>query len=386
MSKPTMSSRQRVLKTLNHEDPDRVPFNLSLTVDVYHRLRSHLGLSPDPDKATGIWTEVTSSPDLLEAMKVDFYQVKLNPPSRRPLIGSRHDLTFDEWGIGRAKVFREDGSYYHEMAVHPLAGATLQDVERYPWPDPYDPARTEGLRDQVLQIRENTDKAIMAKFANSVWEQSWWLYGMQSWLENLILAPEIPCAIMDKVCDVAVGLMDVGLEAMGDLVDVVRLSGEDLGTQLGPMISPRLFNELVRPRFERLWRAAKARLLQRNPAGKLMLHSCGNVRPFIPTWIEMGLDILDPIQPRAASMDPRSLKRDFGRQLVFHGGIDIQQVLPLGSPREVMEEVRRYIQIMGPGGGYIVAPAHNVQSDVPPANLVAMRDAIEAFGYYPIEQ
>jgi uroporphyrinogen decarboxylase len=384
MPKPSMSSRQRVLKALNHEEPDRVPFNLSLTVDVYHRLRSHLGLPPDPDKPTGIWTEVSSSPDLLEAMKVDFYHVKLKPPSRSHSMGSREDLVFDEWGIGRKKIAREGGSYYYEIVKHPLAEATLQDVERYPWPDPFDSARTEGLRDEVLNIRQETDRAIIAKFANSIWEQSWWLYGMQSWLENLILAPEVPCAIMDKVCDVAVGLIDVGLEAVGDLVDVVRLSGEDLGTQSGPLISPQLFNQLVRPRFERLWRRGKSKLLQRNSAGKLMLHSCGSVRSFVPDWIQMGLDILDPIQPRAAGMEPENLKGDFGRQLVFHGGIDIQRVLPFGSPSEVMEEVRRYIRVMGPGGGYIVAPAHNVQSDVPPANLVAMRDAIEAYGYYPL--
>jgi uroporphyrinogen decarboxylase len=190
---------------------------------------------------------------------------------------------------------------------------------------------------------------------------------------------------MDRVCDVAVGTMEAGMDAVGDLVDIVRLSGEDLGTQLGPMISPKLFDQLVRPRFERLWGAAKDGLAKKNPNGKLMLHSCGDIRPFIPTWIEMGLDVLDPIQPRAAEMDPLQLKQDFGSQLVFHGGIDIQQVLPFGSRDEVMQEVRRYMESLGPGGGYIVAPAHNVQSDVPPENLVAMRDAIDAFGRYPLK-
>jgi uroporphyrinogen decarboxylase len=174
------------------------------------------------------------------------------------------------------------------------------------------------------------------------------------------------------------------MEAVGDLVDIVRLSGEDLGTQTAPMISPRLFNELVRPRFERLWGCARRKLAEKNPAGKLMVHSCGNVRPFIPSWIEMGLDILDPIQPRARGMEPDGLKRDFGDRLVFHGGIDLQYTLPFGTVEDVCGEVRRYIRALAPGGGYIVAPAHNVQSDVPPANLVAIRDAIQAFGTYPI--
>jgi uroporphyrinogen decarboxylase len=151
------------------------------------------------------------------------------------------------------------------------------------------------------------------------------------------------------------------------------------------MISPKLFNALVQPRFARLWDTAKSLSQAKNPAAKLMLHSCGNVRPFIPTWIEMGLDILDPIQPRARGMEPDGLKRDFGGQLTFHGGLDLQHTLPFGSPAEVQAEVKRYIQALGPGGGYIVAPAHNVQSDVPPANLVAARDAVEQFGTYPLE-
>jgi uroporphyrinogen decarboxylase len=150
------------------------------------------------------------------------------------------------------------------------------------------------------------------------------------------------------------------------------------------MISPKLFHELVRPRFARLWNLARKKLQEKNPAGKLMLHSCGNVRPFIPTWIEMGLDILDPIQPRARGMEPEGLKRDFGDRLVFHGGLDIQHTLPFGTQQDVAAEVKRYMSILAPGGGYIVAPAHNVQSDVPPANLVAIRDAIQEFGNYPI--
>jgi uroporphyrinogen decarboxylase len=115
-----------------------------------------------------------------------------------------------------------------------------------------------------------------------------------------------------------------------------------------------------------------------------MLHSCGNIRPFIPTWIEMGLDILDPIQPRARGMEPEGLKRDFGEILVFHGGLDIQSTLPFGTTEEVAEEVKRYIRALAPGGGYIIAPAHNVQSDVPPQNLVSVRDAIRDYGTYPI--
>jgi uroporphyrinogen decarboxylase len=385
MLRKTMTSRERVLKTLEHQEPDRVPFNLALTVDIYHSLRNYLGLPLDLDKSAGLWTDVSLEFDLIEAMNLDFCHIGLNPPGRTSLKGPVEWLQYDEWGIGRTRVIREDGSYYNEMVYHPLANATLEDVQNYPWPDPDDPAQVEGLRQKALRLRRDTEKAIIGKFANSIWEQSWWLYGMEAFLVDLYAKPEVVCAIMDKVTEIAVGRMEAGMETIGDLVDIVRLSGEDLGTQNAPMISPKLFHSMVQPRFSRLWNAARSKIEQKNPAAKLMLHSCGNVRPFLATWIEMGLNILDPIQPRARGMEPMGLKKDFGEQLIFHGGIDLQHTLPFGTPEEVQAEVRRYIQTLGPGGGYIVSPAHNVQSDVPPANLVAIRDTVEAYGNYPIK-
>jgi uroporphyrinogen decarboxylase len=317
-------------------------------------------------------------------MGVDLYYTGLQPPANWSAPATGDGLLYDEWGIGRTRVNRVDGGYYYEMVKHPLAGATLEEVEAWPWPDPYDPGRTDGLREKLLRIREETDKAIMFKSSTAIWEQSWWTYGMQDWMVDIVLQPDVVGAIMDKVTEVAVGMMEVGMEAVGDLVDIVRLSGEDLGTQLAPMISPKMFDAMVKPRFKRLWDTAREKIEQKQPEAKLMVHSCGNIRPFIPAWIDMGLDVLDPIQPQAQGMEPERLKKDFGDRLVFHGGIDLQQVLPNGTPEEVKAEVRRYIQALSPGGGYIVAPAHNVQSDVPPENLVAIRDAIEEYGRYPI--
>ena len=201
---------------------------------------------------------------------------------------------------------------------------------------------------------------------------------------DLVMKPEITTAIMSKITEIAMGFAEVGLETIGDLVDILRLSGEDLGTQTGPMISRSMYTNMLQPHFRKYWDFAKQKLLEKNPAAKMQLHSCGNIRPYIPSWIEMGLDILEPVQPHVKGMEPEGLKQDFGRQLAFHGGIDLQQVLPFGTTEEVMEEVKHYIEALGPGGGYVVAPAHNVQSDVPPANLVAIRDAIEAYGYYPL--
>jgi uroporphyrinogen decarboxylase len=384
MPNSTMTSRQRVQLAINHRQPDRVPFDLALTADIYDSLRRYLNLSPDSDRSLGYWTEVTPSMDLLDAMQVDFYTSGLNKPAN-PRSHQRNDgLYYDEWGIGRRRVERPNGGYYFEMVYHPLANASLQDILDYPWPDPQDPGRVNGLRERILRVHNETDKAIVMKFSNSIWEMSWWLRGLEQWMIDLTEHPDIVAAILEHVTETAIGLSKVGIQAVGDLVDILRLSGEDLGTQLNPMISTRMYQQIVRPYFERFWRAAKSDLLQKNPAGKTMLHSCGSVRAFIPDWIDMGLDILDPIQPRARGMEPDGLKRDFGERLVFHGGIDIQHTLPFGTPQEVMLEVQRYIRALAPGGGYIVAPAHNVQGDVPPQNLVALRDAVLEYGWYPI--
>jgi uroporphyrinogen decarboxylase len=385
MQRKILSSRQRVLQTLNHMEPDRVPFNLTITVDVYGRLRQALGLSPDPSQKMGVWTNVKPDIDFIEAMQLDIFYVGLNPPTNQRPPRSDSDLLYDEWGIGRKKIDRQDGSFYYEMIEHPLANASLEDIRGYTWPDPFDPGRVAGLSETVKRIRNETDKAIMAKFSNSIWEQSWWLRGMQRWMMDLITNPEVCCAIMDKTCDLAMQFAQVGIETIGEQIDILRLSGEDLGTQRATMISPEMFAQYVRPRFERYWRFVKSKLREKNPNAKLMLHSCGSVRPFIPDWIEMGLDILDPVQPQAAGMEPMELKRDFGDRLIFHGGIDIQHTLPFGTPEEVAAEARRYMRTLGQGGGYIIAPAHNVQSDVPPENLIALRDAVEAYGYYPLQ-
>ncbi len=279
-------------------------------------------------------------------------------------------------GRGAGKGGREDGSFYYEMVKHPLAKLDRAEIEAHPWPDPFDPARTAGVREKFERMREETDKAIVGKFTTSIWEQATYLCGLQNFLEALALEPEAAGAVLDKTCDVAMGLAEVGLNAAGDLIDIFRLSGEDLGTQRSSLISPGMYERFVRPRHARLWTYVKSRLKEINPQAKMMLHSCGAVRAFIPAWIEMGLDVLDPIQPSAAGMAAKGLKADFGDRLSFHGGLDLQEILPHGTPEQVKAHVRETLAALAPGGGYILSPAHNVQSDVPAENLIAIRDAL----------
>ena len=381
-----MISRERVVAALEHREPDRVPISMSITIDAYNNLKRYLGIDLEEDLKIGRWTEVSIHPLVAEKFGLDVIWLPMGSPHKKPpQPKDPNNQRIDQWGVEWTKMPRPDGGYYYEMTNHPLKDATIGDLEDYPWPDPYDPGRVEGLREYFRHIHEDTEFAILTKFGGAVFEQAWYLRGMERFFLDLIEDTAFVHALLNKICQVQMGLDEVGLEAAGEYVDILRLSGEDLGTQEGQIISVPMFRRLVRPYLDRLWSFAKKKLREKNPRAKIMLHSCGAVRPFIQDWIDLGLDILDPIQPFAKGMDPFQLKADFGDELSFHGGIDAQHVLPFGTVEEVRQHTRKYIKALAPGGGYIVAPVHNVQGDVAPENLVAMRDAVEEFGHYPIE-
>ena len=208
--------------------------------------------------------------------------------------------------------------------------------------------------------------------------------GMEQWLMDLAIDPEFVNALMGKLVDIALAMTEVGLRACGPYVQILRLAGDDLGQQRGMLVSEQMFRNLLKPHFARLFRVAKSMFLDCNPRGKLMTHTDGDVYPILSDFAEMGLDVLNPVQPYVAEMDHGRLKREIGNRLSFHGGIDIQHVLPYGSPADVKAEVRKAIAALGSQGGYIVAPTHYVQADVPPENILALRDAVLEFGCYPI--
>lgn len=385
MGKKTMTSRQRVIAALEHREPDRVPISMSITVDAYNNLKQHMGLQIDENPGVGHWTDVPIHPEVCEKFGLDVFWLRMGSPKRKVFAQpSDPNKRIDEWGIEWTKVPLTRGGYYYEMTHHPLKDATVNDLDDYSWPDPYDPGRVENLAETLRQVHEETEFAILAKFGGAIFETAWYLRGMEQFFIDLVENPDFVHALFQKLYEIQRGFDEVGIAAAGQYVDILRLSGEDLGSQEAPLISLPMFRRLLRPYLAKLWAYAKQNLLAKNPRAKIMLHSCGNVRAFIPDWIEMGLDVLDPIQPNAKGMDPFQLKKDFGERLSFHGGIDAQHVLPFGAPEDVRQHTRKYIQALAPGGGYIVAPVHNVQGDVCPENLIAMRDAVEEFGYYPI--
>lgn len=377
-----MTPRERVRAALDHREPDRVPLDMgsmhtSIETYAYEPLKRHLGLALDRPMRTFTRDHVEPDPELLEFFAIDTRYVRVQPPDAFKVKLEEDNSFLDEFGTRWQKP---PGSLYFDPVGYPLENASLADLERYQWPDPRDPGRTRGLREQARRLHEETDYAVcLDTVGMGTFESCWMLRGLQNFFCDLAADPEFAYALLGKVAEFKIALYDELLREVGEYLDVVFVS-DDLGTQRAPMVSLKTYRELIRPHQERLWRSVKAKT-----RAKLFMHSCGSVRALVPDFLEMGLDVLNPVQPLAAGMDTAQLKRDFGDRLSFWGAIDEQGVLSTGSPADVRAEVKRRIRDLAPGGGYVLGPSHNIQGDVPPENIVAMYQAARDFGRYPIE-
>jgi uroporphyrinogen decarboxylase len=207
--------------------------------------------------------------------------------------------------------------------------------------------------------------------------------GWEQWMMDLLINTEFVSAVIERILNIQMRLDERGLRAAGKYLSIFKLSGDDFGIQDRPLYSMKLWNQIILPIMERRWRNARTILDEVAPEVKLMMHSDGAIRPFIPDMINCGIDILDPIQRFCPGMNIYELKRDFGDQLTFHGVVDTQKVMPTGTPDDVKEEVLTCLDALAPGGGYICGPVHNVQGDVPAENLVAMCETVQEYGRYP---
>jgi uroporphyrinogen decarboxylase len=385
MSTAPLTSRERVCRAIRHEEPDRVPVDFNPVLEAYLNIKAYLGLELDETLRTNAHMEVVPHPRILSALGADLISVKLGSPTQRQTVTLANGVTLDEWGIGRRRVSQPGGGSYLEAVHHPLADATLHDLERYPWPIADLPGRGEGAEADARRLYEDTDLAIIGRFGGPILETALQLMGLEKWMMRAVTDPEFAGALLDRITDIQIELDRIGLQAAGKYLQIFKASGDDLGMQTGPLYSPKMVRSLFLPRLRRRWLAARAYLNQVNPNVKMLFHSCGGVRAFIPGLLEIGLQILDPIQPRAAHMAPAELKRDFGDRLTFHGAVDEQHVLPFGTEQDVEQEVQTRVAELAPGGGYILSGSHYIQADTPPANVVAMCRAAHRYGRYPLE-
>jgi len=382
-----MTPRQRVITSLNHQEPDRVPIDLGgfqtgIHKKAYEALLEHLGISDDVVILDPVQQLARPCEAVLERFRVDVRYICAHAPDgfdgriqRNERLGRLwHDLR-DEFGV--VWSMPDDRPLYMEISHHPLAEATLDELEDYPFPDGKDPTRFTGLRTAALELRNNSPYAISTGIGGVVYEICWYMRGLERWYLDMIENPRFCEALLDRTLafwlDYYTGLM----AEVGDLVDVVMI-GDDIAGQTGPLFSPDFYRKIVKPRQKRLVQHIKSL----TPA-KIWYHSCGSVGAFIPDLLDNGIDILNPLQLSAEKMDPRQLKAEYGDRLCFWGGaIDTQHVLPVASPAEVTESVRRNVEALKPGGGYVFNNVHNIQPGVPPRNIVALFDAGYEYGFY----
>lgn len=376
-----MKPRQRVITTLKHKEPDRVPLSLGgsahkISNSRYTLLKEHYGIEGEgPQRLTGAYISYADN-RLLDAIGTDIRYVHLRPPKGYMENKEGDGIWVDEWGLTHRVI---EGGYY-ELGGTPLAEANVDDLNSYPWPDGNDSARYHGLKEEVEDLYNNTDYAIGAyrPMISGIFEISHYLRGMEKLLMDMILDKKFVDALLWKLTEIQGEILKKYLDVVGPYVQIVEWA-DDVGTQNGPMFSPEIYKELVLEKHAYLSKIVK----EKAPGAKFMLHSCGSVKRFIPYFIEAGFDILNPVQPLAKNMDPADLKAEFGNEISFLGGVDVQQTMR-GSVDGVRSEIKQRIEELGPGGGFVLAPSHNFGDDIPLENILAFFETAREFGNYPI--
>lgn len=378
-----MTHRERVLATLNHEEADRVPMDLggslatTVVGDAYPALRQALGLQVHDHMDARRYASLADiENDVRDALDVDI----VHAPQVAGAGGSIDiidDSTFvDEWGVRWHKP--EAGHYYVERP--PFADeATVQAVERHNWLAPEEMVNLDGTIDAIRKIREETDYAITLELRGRVLSLGQFLRGFEDFMVDLAVNEPFVEALFERTTAIQTAVNDIVLREIGDLVDVVYTS-DDLGGQNGPQVGRDCFERLLKPHFAKMWGHIRA-----NSPAKLMHHCCGSAYAFVADFIELGVQALNPVQVSARDMDTARLKKEFGEHITFWGGVDTQRVMPRGSTDDVREEVKRRLRDMAPGGGYILAAVHNLQAEVPPANIIELFRAGKEFGTYPVK-
>ena len=402
-----MNSRERVLTALRHQEPDRVPIDLDgmastgIMAVAYNRLKAHLGMTSGQTRVYDICQQLAHpEPPVLERFSVDVLPLPRAPmgwdpagpgwkpwtlpdgsPSLVPAGFNPMQNDGGDWlildGEGRITHRLPSGGLYFDQVYHPLAEATtVAEIEAFDLPS-ISKEELAWLRHEARRLYETTDKAIMGHFGGNILEAAQGLRGWERFMMDMALEPRLAEALAQKLADHYLASLPPYLDAVGDYIQIIQM-GDDLGTQGGPQMSPEMYRRIIKPRHRQVYEYVKS-----HSDLYLFLHSCGSVYQLVPDLIEIGVDILNPVQISAAEMNPAQLKREFGQDVAFWGGgADTQHVLPNATPEEVRQHVRGLLEIFAPSGGYVFCQVHNIQANVPPANVVAMFAAALEFGCY----
>lgn len=379
-----MNSRERVITALNHQEPDRVPVDFgslhtSIHRDGHKKLLEYLGMEVYDAPIIDMFQQIVDAdPALREKFHDDVTCFFANPGTGWKLeIDPETDSWTDEWGVS---YHQPPGGFWYDFKDHPLKEGTIEELERYQMPNPRDPNRIKGLAEKARSLHETTDQALMIHAATGgLYEHSYWLRGVEDLYMDMAANPKYVEALAEKIMQWMLEFWDHVLDAVGPYVQVVQV-GDDLGGQSGPLFSPRLCRKVYTPRYRHL-----TDLIRSKTNAKIYFHSCGSIYWVLPDLIEAGLEIINPFQFSAKDMDPVKIKKEFGKDLsVWGGGADAHGIMTSGTPLQVKEEVKQRIHELAPGGGFVFGPVHNIQPNVPPANVVAFYEAAHEYGGYPI--
>ena len=375
-----MNSRERVITALRHEVPDRIPFDLGstfvtgITKNAYVRLAEYLGENAgDVELCDVVQQLAVVSESVLERLEVDVRGVVPNIVRKGPAIEQvEGDERFmDEWGVTWKKP--ESGPYF-DIVRSPLSGdISEKTIDGFAWPDASDPALFVGLAERSKEYYQRGYAVILENICAGVFEMCCRMRGAEQFYMDLAMNPKLASRLMDKFVELKIAYYEKAAAVLGEYVQLVR-EVDDMAGQESLLISPEMYRELIKPRHRQLFDA------QRKFFSKpfyIFFHSDGAIYDIIPDFLEIGVDVLNPVQLTAKGMDAANLKNEYGKDLTFWGGgVDTQNVLPRGTPEQVEADVTERIEQLSPGGGFVFGTVHNVQDDVPAENLAAM---IEAF-------
>ena len=384
MTSATMTSRQRVLTALTHEEPDTVPLALGggpygLVDDLYLRLVDILNLgAPVPPFRSG--HNISYMDDrLLEKLGTDLrYCWPALLPNSPVNPGPDENTFYDSYG----QIWKRALPYYYSGDGLLKEAVNVDDIERLVhWPDSSDPRWMNGVVERAHILREQTDYFVVMRMVAShgPFQTACDLRGTENFLKDLVRNREFARTLLEKVTTVLENLLKQAMRAGGQYFDMIELPGDDYAGNTNIMISPAMFRKFIKPCIARLVKVIK----EHNPNVKIMLHSDGAITVLLPDIIDLGVDVIHPLEPLPAT-DLTGVKEKFGEQVTFLGGINISHAMP-GSRGDVTAETKRRIAQLAPGGGYILAPSNHLQADVPAENVVTLFETARQFGKYPIQ-
>ena len=375
-----MDPKTRIQTALKHQQPDRVPLALwggpyGLVDPLYFDLLKLLDLG-DPLPPIREGHTVNHMDDrLLEALGVD---TRLLWPGASPTSPTHPtgdgDLIYDDFGQPWKRTF----PYYSATdGLLKNAKSSAEIDSRVDWPDVNDPRWTAGVAERAASLKDSGYFVIgRMVVSHGPFQMACDLRSMENFMMDMMMEPEFAGALLDRVTDTIIGLTRNYLEAAGPVMDMIELPGDDYAANDNLIFSPRLFRQMIRPRLARLIAAVR----EVRPEIAIMLHSDGAIGKLVPEFIEMGIDVVHPLEP-VSGMDPAQVKRDYGDRISFLGGVDISHAMP-GTPEDVRADVDRCLRDLAPGGGYILAPCNHLQADVPAENVAELYRYAQEKGIY----